>query len=129
MFATFGSRSHQQGMGFLGMVVIIALAAFFVTIALKVGPLYLNYWTVRSIMEETAKQPDSLAGGARGILASIDKRLNINSVENVSSKDFSVQKIQEGTYSLTLDYESRVHLFFNIDAVAVFGHQVEVRLE
>ncbi|MBK1717945.1 DUF4845 domain-containing protein [Thiocystis violacea] len=125
---TAGYGSRQRGMGFLGFITLIALAAFFVTILLKVGPLYSNFWTVRTLMEETARQSSQIDGGARGITANIDKRLNINSVNNVTGKDFVIKKIDEGTYQVTLDYEERVHLFFNVDAVAAFHHQVEVKL-
>lgn len=124
---TIGFGSRQRGMGFLGFIVLIALAAFFVTIILKVGPLYLNFWTIRTIMQETVAQSGELVGGARGITSSIDKRLNINSVNNVTGKDFVIKKIEEGVYRVTLEYEDRVHLFFNVDAVTSFSHQVEVK--
>jgi hypothetical protein len=121
--------ARQRGMGFLGLILVIGLAAFFGTILFKLGPLYLNFWTVRTVMEETAQQAASIEGGARGIQSSIDKRLYINAVEEVAAKDFQVKKIDTGRYQVNLDYEARVHLFFNVDAVASFSHQVEVETE
>ena len=84
MSLTTGLGARQRGAGFLLLIVLIGLASFFGTIALKVGPLYLNFWTVRSIMEEAAPQLDPTQdGGARGIVMSIEKRLYINSVEHI----------------------------------------------
>ncbi len=125
-----GYRSGQRGMGMLGFIVIIALVAFFATIVLKVGPRYLDFWTVRTIMEETAANPQQIQRGTRGqgIISAVDKRLNINSVYNRKGSDFVVKKIDGGKYLLSIDYEDRVHLFFNVDAVTIFSHQVEVTL-
>ncbi|NEV62387.1 DUF4845 domain-containing protein [Thiorhodococcus minor] len=118
----------QRGMGMLGFIVIIALVAFFATIVLKVGPLYLDYWTLRTIMEEVKANPQQIQGGPRGITSAIDKRLNINSVYGKKGSDFKVKKVDGRTYRVTLDYEERVHLFFNVDAVAAFKHEVEITL-
>jgi hypothetical protein len=122
-------QSGQRGMGMLGVIVIIGLVAFFATIVLKVGPLYLDFWTVRTIMEEVAASPTQIDGGSRGIVSAIDKRLNINSVYKRKGSDFVVKKTDQGKYRVTLDYEDRVHLFFNVDAIAAFKHQVEIALD
>lgn len=127
MSMTTGLAKRQRGAGFLLLIVLIALASFFGTIALKVGPLYLNFWTVRSIMEESAQQIDpSQEGGARGIVMSIEKRLYINSIENIKGSDFEVERIDGERFQVSLAYEERVHLFFNVDAVVSFSHQIEV---
>lgn len=130
MSMTTGLAKRQRGAGFLLLIVLIGLAAFFGTIALKVGPLYLNFWTVRSIMEEAAKQLDpTQEGGARGIVMAIEKRLYINSIENIKGSDFDVERIDTGRFQVSLEYEERVHLFFNVDAVVAFSHQIEVGSE
>ncbi|ADC62651.1 DUF4845 domain-containing protein [Allochromatium vinosum] len=127
MSMTTGLAKRQRGAGFLLLIVLIGLASFFGTIALKVGPLYLNFWTVRSIMEETAQQLDpTQEGGVRGIVTSIEKRLYINSIENIKGSDFEVERIDGERFQVSLAYEERVHLFFNVDAVVSFSHQIEV---
>ncbi|NEX20097.1 DUF4845 domain-containing protein [Thiorhodococcus mannitoliphagus] len=129
MYSMARRHSAQRGMGMLGFIVIIALVAFFATIVLKVGPLYLDFWTLRTIMEEVKANPQQIEGGARGITAAIDKRLNVNSVYGRKGSDFKVKKVDGGLYRVTLDYEDRVHLFFNVDAVAAFKHEIEVQLQ
>lgn len=124
--STMGSR--QRGMGMLGILFIVGLLAFSMTILLKLGPLYLNFWTIRSIMNDVVEQPETIEGGARGISATIGKRMDINSVANITAKDFDIQKIDQNVYNVTVSYEQRVHLFFNIDAIAMFEYQVEVTI-
>lgn len=130
MSMTTGLAKRQGGAGFLLLIILIALAAFFGTIALKVGPLYLNFWTVRSIMEESAQQLDpTQEGGARGIVMAIEKRLYVNSIENIKGGDFEVERLDDRQFKVSLEYEERVHLFFNVDAVVAFSHQIEVGSE
>lgn len=130
MSMTTGLAKRQRGAGFLFMIVLIALAAFFGTIVFKVGPLYLNFWTVRSIMEEAAQQIDpTQEGGARGIVTSIEKRLYVNSIGNIKGSDFQIERVDERRFRVSLAYEERVHLFFNVDAVVAFNHQIEVGSE
>lgn len=118
---------RQRGMGFLGALVTIGLVTFFVTILLKLGPIYLNDWTIRSILTEIEENAGSIEGGVRGITDKIQRRMEVNSVEAISIRDFEVKKTDDKTYSVTVSYEQRTHLFFNVDAVAMFEHQVEVK--
>lgn len=123
----FGSR--QRGMGMLGIIFTIGLVAFFMTLLLKLGPLYLNFWTIRSIMTGVAEQSETLQGGARGIADTISKRMDVNSVSNITSKNFEIKKLEQNTYRVTVSYEQREHLFFNVDAVAKFTYQVDVKTQ
>lgn len=122
------SRSKQRGIGLLAVMFIVGLAAFFVTILLKMGPAYLDFWTVRTIMTEVAKQPETIEGGPRGILSAVEKRLNINNVDGISGEDFNIEKTDGNNFKLTVEYEARRHLFFNVAAVAIFDYQVEIKL-
>ncbi|MGQ9659826.1 MAG: DUF4845 domain-containing protein [Thermochromatium sp.] len=128
MSMTTGLAARQGGLGFLSFIVIIALVSFFGTALFKVGPLYMGFWTVRSIMEDMAKSYDVNRDGssARAIVASLEKRLDVNSVTHVKYTDFKVERLDERRFKLILNYEQRVHLFFNIDVVVVFAHQVEL---
>ena len=129
MSKQLSSRSRQHGIGMLGVIFIVGLGAFVVTILLKMGPAYLDFWTVRTIMTEVAKQPQMIEGGPRGILNAVGKRMDINNLRDRSVKDdFAIEKVDNNLYNLILSYEDRRHLFFNVDAVAMFDYQVEVKL-
>ncbi|WP_296805589.1 DUF4845 domain-containing protein [Thiocapsa sp.] len=123
------SRLHgrQSGAGMLSILVILSLIIFFVTLAFKLGPAYLGFWTIKSVMDNVAEQSTPITGGAREIANQIGKRLDINNVDQVNAKDFKIQRIGESRYEVTLDYEQRQHVFFNIDTVLTFAYQVEVK--
>jgi hypothetical protein len=123
------SRLHgrQRGAGMLSILVILSLIIFFVTLAFKLGPAYMGFFTIKSVMDNVAESSTPITGGAREIANQIGKRLDINSVDQVSAKDFKIRRTGENLYEVTLDYEQRQHLFFNIDTVLTFAYQVEVK--
>lgn len=126
----YSFATRQRGIGFSSVIAIIGLVAFFGTILLKIGPLYMNFWTVKSIMEDTATTYDiKKDGGGRGIITAVEKRLDVNSIETVKGTDFQIERMSDRQFKLLLGYEQRVHLFFNIDAIVLFSYQVEVGSE
>jgi hypothetical protein len=111
----------------LSILVVVSLVIFFVTLLFKLGPAYMGFWTIKSVMDNVASHSTPINGGAREITNQIGKRLDINNVGQVSTKDFKVRRTGENLYEVTLDYEQRLHLFFNVDAVLTFAHHVEVK--
>ncbi len=120
-------RSRHRGMGMLSILVVLSLVAFFVTLLFKLGPAYMGFWTIKSVMDEVAVQTTPTDGGAREIANQIGRRFDINSVSQVSAKDFKIRRTGENLYEVTLDYEQRQHLFFNVDTVLTFAYRVDVK--
>ncbi|QVL49055.1 MAG: DUF4845 domain-containing protein [Thiocapsa sp.] len=120
-------NGRQGGAGMLSILVILSLVIFFVTLLFKLGPAYMGFWTIKSVMDNVAEQSTPISGGTREIANQIGKRLDINNVDQVSAKDFKIRRTGENLYEVTLDYEQRQHVFFNIDTVLTFAYQVEVK--
>jgi hypothetical protein len=116
----------QRGMGAAGFLFLIVLAIVIVTLVMKLGPVYMQYFEIRSIMHNVAEDPELLKKGRYGILRSIEDRLDINYIENVTKNDFKLQKVENGD-QLSVKYEVREHLFANLDALMTFSHQVVIK--
>ena len=119
-------RSVQRGIGMIGILFVLGLAAFVVTVVLKLGPMYMNFWTLQSIMKSVATSPEVLEEGRAGIAQLIYRRMEVNNVGHVGPKDFKIEKVGDQRYDVKLAYEQREHLFLNIDVVLTFQHEVEV---
>jgi hypothetical protein len=113
--------TDQRGAG-MGMVMIgLVLIVFFATLAIRMVPAYATYWQVRSVMERLHEKPEAVAGGRGTILRALDSQLYIEGIRAVGRRDFSVAKGSRGL-ELTVDYEVRKHLFFNVDVIMHFTH-------
>jgi hypothetical protein len=117
---------RQRGVGFGGLMIGLVLVVFFANLAIVLFPAYTTFWQVRSIMDGLAEREDVLAEGPRGIMNSVGTQLTVNGVSGIKTGDFNLERIQGG-YELLLDYEVRKHLFFNIDVVMDFAHEVTLQ--
>ncbi len=102
---------------------VIGLVVFFVTLGIKMLPSYMTYLQVRSAMDSMQQRPEVVAQGARAIRGSLANVLYINDVRSIKMDQFQVKKTQEHI-ELSVDYETREHLFFNVDVVMHFAYSV-----
>jgi lipopolysaccharide export LptBFGC system permease protein LptF len=113
---------HQRGISFPAILFLVVVAAVIVTVGLKLGPHYMQYAIVKSVMDKAVADPE-VSQSRRGVLEKINNELYINEIRSLTPKDFTFTQVPNGT-ELSVDYEAREHLFANIDAVVVFSHSV-----
>lgn len=120
-------RSGQGGISFLGFVVVLAVAGFFAFLGMKIFPAYSEYYNVVSAMEQIAREPGSARWSPAEILTSLEKRMYINYVDekNVNKRSFQIKRAGVG-YTLSVKYERREPLLYNLDYVAKFERTVQV---
>ncbi len=118
-------RRRQKGMGVSGMLVWLVIVGLVVTLAFKLVPSYAQFMTVKSVMN-AASNDASLQGKSRpDIMRSVDQRLTINDIRGLPSGTFTIEQ-QGQDRLLVADYEVRVPLFFNVDAVMAFEHRASL---
>ncbi len=114
----------QRGLSLFAWLILIALAAFLAVVALKLIPIYLDYFTVSETLEAVAQERGISKENKRVIWSKIDKRLDLSYVDTVKAEHFSVE-VRKGTTTLILKWEVREHLFGNLDIVAAFEKRVQ----
>ena len=119
------SMRHQRGIALIGWLFLIMLASFFLTIALKLGPHYMDYLTVRSVMKDVSADSTLAQSGKMGISEALQRRLYINSIRSVGIKAFKFKRTESG-YLVSLEYQVQEHLISNVDAVLHFAYEVSV---
>lgn len=120
---------YQRGIGMGGIFFVIVLAAFFVTLIVRLGPAYMQFGTIESIMNSVAESPEPIDGGSKGIMSTISRRMEVNDVRDIDMKSFKLTRAGDGKYDVNLSYERRIHLFFNVDAVLSFDKLVTVKAQ
>jgi hypothetical protein len=108
----------------IGWLIILALIGFFSLITIKLVPVYSEYMSVSSSLENLAKEGSLSQLGKAEILRRIDANFNINSITTVKARDVQIVK-KSGSIELIADYEVRKHLFGNIDIVVHFVKSVQ----
>ncbi|MBZ0070225.1 MAG: DUF4845 domain-containing protein [Gammaproteobacteria bacterium] len=115
----------QRGMTAIGWIIVLGLIGFFVLLALRLTPGYLEYFSVASAIESLENEPEIGSKTTAEIRSMLDKRFSVNDVTSISGRDVKVES-QGGRMRISVDYEKRVPVLGNIDAVATFKKEVEV---
>ena len=120
------SIKNQRGLGMLQWALVIAIAGFFLLFAFKVVPLYAENRYVESALRSLQNSGEKLEQMTD---AEITKKLNnFYMVNNVRSegptKSIKIARESEKAV-VTIDYETRVPLFYNIDLVLSFQNHLD----
>nr|WP_324257689.1 DUF4845 domain-containing protein [Cellvibrio fontiphilus] len=117
---------HQRGLGMLQWALVIAVAGFFLLFAFKVVPLYAENRYVESALRSLETGGEKVGEMTD---AEIRKKLgNFYMINNVRSegptKNIKIDRRSEDLL-ITIDYETRVPLFYNIDLVLSFQNHLD----
>jgi hypothetical protein len=111
----------QKGIGLIPLFLIAAVLVIFGTVGLRLFPIYSEFMTVNSVLKDVAAEGGPNRG-MREIWNSIERRFQINSVDNVRRDNVKVE--QRGQQRiLMLDYEVRTNMIANVDAVVRFQRE------
>lgn len=90
--------NKQAGVTLGGMMFFLMLLTFAAYIAARVVPAYMDYWMVRSTLEQIASQADVGDRSNEQIRDQLMKQLRLNNVTVVDRSDLSIERIPGGVY-------------------------------
>jgi len=112
------TKSYKQsGASSLGIMAGLLVVASFVTVGVKVGPLYMDNMSLDSaIASASSKNFHSLSPSE--IRETLQKNFQVNGIK-VNPKDIEIKKTDSNT-TLTYVHEERTNVIANIDVVVTF---------
>lgn len=120
-------RRLQQGMTMWGLAVIVALIVFFSLLTLQLLPPYLEYFKIRTVMENLARQPDFGSMTREQMVESLQKRFDIEQVQRVDLRNDLRIEPRGRMKVVTIEYQVVVPLAYNISALLDFKKSVEAQ--
>lgn len=115
----------QQG-GALTMMIMALFFGGLLTLAIKIGPAYLDDFTIQEALESLDGTDGLSQMGPAQVRSLINKRLSVNNVDGFDPKNISVEKNGE-LVVIKVDYEVRNNIFRNVDTVVHFQHEYEFK--
>lgn len=116
--------STQSGLTLMSFLIVLAVAGFFIYIGMKLFPVYTEYYSVVSNMKGLAEEPGVKQLSDAQVRERLRKRFDISYIDSVKPQDIKLER-KDG-YQLTIAYEVRRNLMYNLDFVAVFDKTVEL---
>ena len=117
------NRNKQTGLTTLTWLLVVAATGFFLVCLVKIGPVYMESWTVKSIITQAAEEARGEGLGKAQIHERIAKKLLINTVAGMTLGDVEVSGQGEDMV-IDATYEVRKPLMFNIDVVIKFDDMI-----
>jgi hypothetical protein len=117
---------RQHGMSVIGMIATMAVVVVLVVLALRLAPHYIDYQTLRVVMDGLPGQ-EIHEMDKRAIYESLEKRFKINNLRSFKVRDVvSIERDKTAT-TLLVNYEIREPLLLNADIVLVFDEKYSYR--
>lgn len=117
--------SRQRGASGLVMLVMVLFFGSLLTLLLKLGPAYMDDYTIQEALESLDGTDGLSAMGPAQVRTLINKRLSVNNVRTLSAESIRVDKDGEQVV-IVVDYQVRSPVISNIDAVMHFKHVYEM---
>jgi len=120
-------NEKQDGMTFIGIVLMLLLFGVFALVGLKLLPIYYeNLGVTKSLesFEEEYKLNTTMP--ISKMRASIQRRFDTNDVSSIKGKDIVIKKAKGG-YIFDASYSPKVNYMGNLNLVVDFEHKLELK--
>jgi len=114
----------QRGMSLIGFVIVLSVVIFLSFLGMKIGPLYMEYYSVVSALNGVASERGSANLSPYDLRVKVLNRLYVSYSENVKEKDIKVTR-GNGVH-LRVTYSVREPLMGNLDVIAKFDKSVRL---
>ena len=118
--------SRERGMTTLGMLILASFIGLFAFGAIRLAPVYLNYFKVKGVIEGVHQEFDGQNPSRSAIRTSINRRFEVESVSVVSNTDVKVTP-DDGGFLVEASYDHTTPFIGNLYFTVRFDKQVLVR--
>lgn len=118
--------NKQQGWTMWSLMIVLGLFVLFAYIGLQLFPIYTTNSRVVNSMEVAVDNTPVTKITRANIIRTMNNQLYLDGADTLLDykKDLEIKRSQREII-LQVNYESRVHLFFNLSLVASFNNEVK----
>ncbi len=121
------TRMYQRGMSLPAIMLVVAMVGFFVMVGIRMLPRYLEYLSIREIVETVAREYNPDEEDLGDIRRRLDTMFNTNQINDLQPKDVEIFHKEGRTY-IDAGYEVRVPIMGIVEAVMNFDDlKIETR--
>lgn len=113
------SKGRQEGLTLIGLIVIGIAAVLAAVLAIKLIPVYIDYFTILKNVNAVVKSGETKGASVSDIRKAYDKRAQIDDTSTIAGKDLDIGK-EGGDVVIGFSYAKKVHLFGNVSVCIDF---------
>ncbi len=116
-----------KGITLIGFVIVLCVLGFFAYLAMRLIPMYVEYFGVVKAMEQVRSEPGSGQKSLDEIRRDLSLKFDAQYVDDASVPPSAIQlKREAGGATLRIAYEKRVSFMYNIDLVGKFDKSISL---
>jgi Domain of unknown function (DUF4845) len=114
-------KCKQQGMSFIGLVLMIAAGICILLVGVKVTPAYIEFFGVKKIISRIGNESNFSEMGKKEIIEEFDKGASIGYVTVIKGADLVIEKGTSGnvvtaTYQVTIPIVANASVLLDFNA-------------
>ena len=119
--------NRQNGASLAGWMILILVFGLLFTATVKLLPIYMEHNTISKVFDQLGTEEGMGSRKLKSLIAIIHKKLKINQIRKFPLAENLTMEATNRGKKLVLVYEVRVPLIQNIDLIASFDKEVELR--
>ena len=118
--------NRQRGVTAIGWLIILGLIAFFVLLALRLTPVYIEAYKVSSHLKSFKREPNITKKSVADIRKLLQKRFDVDDIDRVDPKKAVKITKSKGVLLIEANYELRQKIVGNVDVIVKFKDVVKI---
>jgi Tfp pilus assembly major pilin PilA len=120
----------QRGLTLIGWVMTLALIAFFVTLAIRLVPMYQEYYGVMQVMDSMKNELKNNELTKTQVQLLLSKKFDTGYIKSVKQENVEILRGKNTAYvtKIIIDYEVRKPFIAHIDLIGHFQTEIDVEL-
>ena len=114
----------QGGLTLIGFIIVLSIALFVAYLGMKIGPIYMEYYSVVSAMNDMAKEKGNAKKAPDVLRRNLKARLYVSYSSNV--KDNHIKVTRSNGVNLRVSYAVREPILGNLDVIVSFDKSVRL---
>lgn len=119
------NRYNQKGMTGTGWLVVLALIGFFSMLVVKLAPIYMEHYSVKTVLLSLKEEPLITHKSIGEVRKMIQRRLKVNGVYDMEDDAIKIKK-ESGKLSVDITYEVQKNMAGNVDVLVSFSDKIEI---
>jgi Tfp pilus assembly major pilin PilA len=115
------TRGKVKGITLIGFVIVLGVLGFFAYMAMRLIPMYVEYFGVVKAMESVRQEPGAAQKSLEEIRRDLSLKFDTQYVDDADVPPSAIMlKREAGGAVLSITYERRVPFVYNLDFVGSF---------
>lgn len=117
-------KHKQQGITFLGLLILVTFVGLFVYAGIRLTPAFLEYMQVKKALNEVAEEAEGQAS-ERDIRISLQRRWDIEDIEGLDVRDIEIARDGD-VFTINAAWDVTAPFVANVQFLVSFDETVEV---